>query len=132
MDEYGIWAQVLYPNVAGFGAGKVLAIGDVELMLGCVQAYNDFLTDYASADPNRLIPIMALPFWDMDLTEKEIARCVAAGHKGVIMTGEPVPLGHAEAGRPALGPAVGDGAGQRAVDQLPHRLGRHVDLRRCL
>ena len=28
MDEYGIWAQVLYPNVAGFGAGKVLAIGD--------------------------------------------------------------------------------------------------------
>jgi hypothetical protein len=38
MDEYGVWAQVLYPNVAGFGAGKVLAIGDPELMLACVQA----------------------------------------------------------------------------------------------
>src|SRR5215210_5017765 len=84
MDEYGIWAQVLYPNVAGFGAGKVLAIGDPELMLACVQAYNDFLTDFASTDPKRLIPIMALPFWDMELTEKEITRCVAAGHKGVI------------------------------------------------
>ena len=23
MDEYGVWAQVLYPNVAGFGAGQV-------------------------------------------------------------------------------------------------------------
>ena len=33
MDEYGIWAQVLYPNVAGFGAGKLLTIGDPELML---------------------------------------------------------------------------------------------------
>jgi len=89
MDEYGIWAQVLYPNVAGFGAGKVLAIGDPELMLACVRAYNDFLTDYVSADPKRLIPISALPFWDMDLTAREIARCVARGHKGVIMTGEP-------------------------------------------
>ena len=32
---------------------------------------------------------MALPFWDLDATEREIARCVATGHKGVIMTGEP-------------------------------------------
>ena len=89
MDEYGIWAQVLYPNVAGFGAGKVLAIGDPELMLACVQAYNDFLSDYVSADPKRLIPIAALPFWDMDLTRQEITRAVDRGHKGVIMTGEP-------------------------------------------
>jgi predicted TIM-barrel fold metal-dependent hydrolase len=89
MDEYGIWAQVLYPNVAGFGAGKLLTIGDSELMLGCVQAYNDFLSDYCSADPKRFIPIMALPFWDMDATEAEIHRCVARGHKGIIMTGEP-------------------------------------------
>ena len=93
MDEYGIWAQVLYPNVAGFGAGKVLAIGDAELMLACVRAYNDFLTDFASADPRRLIPIAALPFWDMELTANEIARCVENGHKGVIMTGEPAHWG---------------------------------------
>src|SRR4051812_13206182 len=100
MDEYGIWAQVLYPNVAGFGAGKVLAIGDPELMLGCVRAYNDFLTDYASADPKRFIPIAALPFWDMDLTAKEIVRCVENGHKGVIMTGEPVHWGMAKLADP--------------------------------
>ena len=89
MDEHGIWAQVLYPNVAGFGAGKLLTIGDAELMLACVQAYNDFLADYASIDPQRFIPIMALPMWDLDLCEKEIARATALGHKGVIMTGEP-------------------------------------------
>ena len=26
MDEYGIYAAVLYPNVAGFGAGKLLTM----------------------------------------------------------------------------------------------------------
>lgn len=89
MDKYGIWAQVLYPNVAGFGAGKMLTIGDSELMLECVRAYNDFLAEYASVDPRRFVPIMALPFWDLDATEKEMARAAGLGHKGVIMTGEP-------------------------------------------
>jgi predicted TIM-barrel fold metal-dependent hydrolase len=89
MDKYGIWAQVLYPNVAGFGAGKMLTIGDTGLMLECVRAYNDFLSDYASIDPQRFVPIMALPFWDLDATAAEIARSVENGHKGVIMTGEP-------------------------------------------
>jgi predicted TIM-barrel fold metal-dependent hydrolase len=89
MDEYGIWAQVLYPNVAGFGAGKVLTIGDPDLMLTCVQTYNDFLTEYSSADQRRFVPIMALPMWDVDECQKEMARCMEAGHKGVIMTGEP-------------------------------------------
>ena len=89
MDKYGIWAAVLYPNVAGFGAGKMLTIGDGELMLACVQAYNDFLAEYSSVAPDRFVPIMALPFWDLDETEKEIDRAAGLGHKGVIMTGEP-------------------------------------------
>jgi len=89
MDEHGIWAQVLYPNVAGFGAGKVLTMGDPELMLACIQAYNDFLADYASIAPERFVPIMALPMWDIDLCQAEIARATSLGHKGIIMTGEP-------------------------------------------
>ncbi len=93
MDQYGIWAQVLYPNVAGFGAGKVLALGDPELMLACVRGYNDFLTDFSSIDFKRFVPITALPFWDPALIENEVLRCAAAGHKGVIMTGEPTHWG---------------------------------------
>jgi predicted TIM-barrel fold metal-dependent hydrolase len=89
MDEYGIWAEVLYPNVAGFGAGRLLTMGDPDLMLACIQAYNDFLSDYASTDRSRFIPIMALPMWDVPLCETEMDRSVALGHKGVIMTGEP-------------------------------------------
>ena len=34
---------VLYPNVGGFGSGRFLSLGEPELMLACVRAYNDFL-----------------------------------------------------------------------------------------
>ncbi|MCW1432374.1 amidohydrolase family protein [Novosphingobium sp. JCM 18896] len=89
MDEYGIWAQVLYPNVAGFGAGQYLGLEDPELMLLCVQAYNDWIAEWASADPRRLLPQMALPFWDIDLSVKEMERATRLGHSGVIMGGQP-------------------------------------------
>ena len=54
LDEQGIRAQVLYPNVGGFGNGYFLRLGDRELVAQCVMAYNDFLTDWTSADPDRL------------------------------------------------------------------------------
>jgi predicted TIM-barrel fold metal-dependent hydrolase len=89
MDETGIYAQVLYPNVAGFGSGQYLELKDRELMRLCVQAYNDWLVDYASAAPKRLIPMMALPFWDMEDTLKEMVRAAKIGHKGIVMCSEP-------------------------------------------
>ena len=89
MDDYGIYAQILYPNVAGFGAGRYLALGDRELMLACVRAYNDWLSEWASADKRRLIPQMAMPFWDFDESIKEMERAAKLGHKGIVMCGEP-------------------------------------------
>src|SRR5205807_9543323 len=68
MDEYGIHAQVLYPNVAGFGAGRFADASEPELMLALVRAYNDFLSDWSSADRSRLIPLGALQFWAFDLS----------------------------------------------------------------
>ena len=50
MDEAGIWAQVLYPNVGGFGSENFLKLEDSDLKLLCVSAYNDFLVEWASAD----------------------------------------------------------------------------------
>jgi uncharacterized protein len=93
LDEVGVWAQVLYPNVAGFGSQKFLSLDDDELKLLCVRAYNDFLRDWASADPRRLITIMAMPFWDVASSVTEIARGAAAGHQGILFTGEPQRFG---------------------------------------
>jgi predicted TIM-barrel fold metal-dependent hydrolase len=84
MDEYGIFAQVIYPNVGGFGSGKFLRLKEHTLMLECVRAYNDFLAEWCGTNPHRLIPIMALPFWDVQQCVAEIDRCVELGHKGIL------------------------------------------------
>jgi len=93
MDEEGIYAMVLYPNLGGFGSGGFLRLGEPELMLECVQAYNDFLVDWASADSNRLLPTMALPFWDIDACVKEVARSAEKGHRAVLAGSRPETFG---------------------------------------
>lgn len=89
MDGEGIWAQVLYPNVASFGGQRFLTFPDDELKIVCVRAYNDFLRDWASADHRRLITIMSTPFWDVEAAVEEMQRCAEAGHRGILFTGEP-------------------------------------------
>ena len=89
MDAEGIHAQVLYPNVGGFGSGVFLKLKEPELMLDCVRAYNDFLIDWCSADPNRLIPVAAMPFWDVNECVKEVERAVATGHKAILSCSQP-------------------------------------------
>jgi hypothetical protein len=93
MDSIGVWAMALYPNVGGFGNEAFLKLGDPELMLACVQAYNDFQIDWISADPRRFIPILATPFWDPGRRAREIERSAARGHRGVLFTGEPQKFG---------------------------------------
>ena len=99
MDSQSIWAQILYPNVGGFGNGYFLRLGDREVVAQCVAAYNDFLSDWTAADPDRLIPITAVPFWDIDLSLAEIERCAGLGHRAVNFCNQPQdygqpPLGH--------------------------------------
>jgi predicted TIM-barrel fold metal-dependent hydrolase len=89
MDAEGIYAQVLYPNVGGFGSGGFLKLKEPELMLECVRAYNDFLIDWCSADPKRLIPVAAMPFWDVGECVKEVERAVARGHRAVLACSQP-------------------------------------------
>ena len=93
LDSLGIWAQVMYPNLGGFGNQAFLKLKDPDLMLACVHAYNDWLIEWTSADPRRLIAIMATPFWDVDATVAEIERCAKLGHRGVLFSGEPQNLG---------------------------------------
>jgi uncharacterized protein len=93
MDEMGIWAMVMYPNVGGFGAQDFLKLDDPELMLTCVQIYNDWQTEWASTDSRRLLPITSIPLWDVAAAAEEVRRCAAAGHRGILFTGEPQSFG---------------------------------------
>ena len=104
MDSMGIWAMVMYPNVGGFGNQAFLKLGDPELMLTCVQVYNDWQTEWADADARRLLPITSVPFWDIDATVAEVHRCAALGHKGILFTGEPHSFGQPVLGSPHWNP----------------------------
>jgi len=104
MDQLGIWAMVMYPNVGGFGNQQFLKLEDPELKLTCVKVYNDWQTEWASADSRRLLPITSTPFWDVQETVKEVRRCAAMGHKGILFTGEPQSLGQPLLGDPYWNP----------------------------
>ena len=93
MDEYGVQAQVLYPNVAVFDAKNILSMGDTELQLRCIQAYNDFQTEWGSAAPGRYVAVASLPFWDLPATLAEIERCAGLGHRGIVFTQDPAFFG---------------------------------------
>ena len=128
MDEYGIHAEILYPNVGGFGNASFLKLGEPELMRECIRAYNDFQTEWCAADPKRLIPITALPFWDLDACQAEIERCAKLGHKGVLMNGAPEKDGQVHLGHPDwapifhtaedLGLAINFHVGSGGIDEL--------------
>ena len=104
MDHMGIWAMVMYPNVGGFGNQQFLKLSDPELMLTCVQAYNDWQSEWASADSRRLLPITSTPFWDVAAAVREVRRCAAMGHKGILFTGDPQSLGQPLLGDPHWNP----------------------------
>jgi len=93
MDKTGVYAEVLYPNVAGFGNQAFLAMGDPKLMLTCVEAYNDFLVDWISPAPERFIPVMSMPVWDVNACVREVERCADRGFGGILFSCAPQTFG---------------------------------------
>lgn len=104
MDEIGAWASALYPNIGGFGSESFLGLDDRELMLACVQAYNDWLIEWIGPDPRRFIPVMAIPFWDVTAAVGEIHRARKLGHKAVLFMGAPQDFGFPFLGDPHWNP----------------------------
>ena len=111
MDETGVYAQVLYPNVAGFASQRFLQLGEPELMMECVRAWNDFQVDWTSPAPERFVPNASVPFWDVKEAATEIERAKSIGHGGILFTGDP--QSH---GQPFLGDHHWDPIWNAAVD----------------
>jgi predicted TIM-barrel fold metal-dependent hydrolase len=88
LDEYGVWGQVLYPNLVAFDAGIFMHL-DPDLAVACVRVYNEFLIEFASSDPRRFIPLMMVPLWDVPAVLSEMERGVELGHKGIVFGGHP-------------------------------------------
>ncbi|MBF4999663.1 amidohydrolase [Nocardia sp. BSTN01] len=93
MDDYGIWAQVLYPNIAGFGGGLYATMPDANLRLEATRAYNDWLVEYTGVAPERFVMNCSVPFWDVPEAVEEIRRCHALGHRGILFSSHPNKFG---------------------------------------
>ncbi len=88
MDRCGIHAQILYPNILGFG-GQAAAKVDAGLRLACTQIYNDATVEIQRQSNGRLFPMALLPWWDVAESVKEIERAHAMGMKGININSDP-------------------------------------------
>lgn len=104
LDESGIWAQILYPNGIGFSSNHVFAIEDETQRLMVLQTYNDFLVDTQEASGGRLLPQAMLPYWDMDLTVREMTRMLDRGITGFTISDKPEMIGLPELPEPFFAP----------------------------
>jgi len=88
MDEAHVHAQIIYPNVIGFG-GQNTAHVDPELRLVSTQIYNDAIIELQEESGGRLLPMATLPWWDVREAVKETERAHANGLRGININSDP-------------------------------------------
>jgi predicted TIM-barrel fold metal-dependent hydrolase len=82
MDLEGVHAQLCFPNMGGFAGSAFAKSKDWDLAYASIQAYNDFIIDeWCAAYPDRQIPLMMAPYWNVEQTVAEIERTAAKGAK---------------------------------------------------
>ncbi len=105
MDATGIAAQILYPNILGFGGQHAVKV-DGELRLASVEIFNDAMAEIQSESAQRIFPMAMLPWWDVKLSVKEIERVHAMGLKGININSDPHTFTRADGSKlPDLGQA---------------------------
>jgi predicted TIM-barrel fold metal-dependent hydrolase len=79
-DRDGVMAEVIY------GLHSVAPrVGDPELTSALCLAFNDFLAEFCSAAPDRLVGLGCLPIHDPTAAAAELLRCAALGYRGVVL-----------------------------------------------
>jgi predicted TIM-barrel fold metal-dependent hydrolase len=80
-------AEVLYPSLGL----KLFGLESPELQEECFRRYNDWLADYCSVRPERLIGVGAVSCYDIGHAAAEAERCCEAGHRGIEVWQSPHP-----------------------------------------
>ena len=85
MEVDGVAAEVLYPT---YGL-RWFALTDVALQEACFRVYNDWLVEYCSVAPKRLIGLGCVSPYDMSHAVAELKRCRDIGLRGVMIWQSP-------------------------------------------
>jgi predicted TIM-barrel fold metal-dependent hydrolase len=105
MDQQGVWAHVMYPNVTGFGAHRLMALEDRELAFTILSVYNDAVAELQAESGGRLFPQALIPFWDLDAAVAEVQRATQELKlTGITMSSEPHSAGLPDITRPHWDP----------------------------
>ncbi len=84
-DVDGVSAEVLYTSYGMFLYG----LDDAGLRTNCFRAYNDFVAEYTSYDPNRLVGLGLIDLEDISAGVKEMQRIAKTGLRGVMIWASP-------------------------------------------
>jgi predicted TIM-barrel fold metal-dependent hydrolase len=93
LDHFGIYAQLLYPNVAGFGNQNFMKIEDDVLRQACAQIYNDAMAEIQADSKGRLLPMALMPWWNIEQSVAEVERAARLGLRGIVMCSDPDSVG---------------------------------------
>lgn len=88
MDATGVWAQIVYGNVLGFG-GQNAASVDHELRVASTKIYNDAMAEMQAESNGRIFPMALLPWWSVAESVAEARRCHAMGMRGININSDP-------------------------------------------
>jgi predicted TIM-barrel fold metal-dependent hydrolase len=93
MTDQGIFAQIIYPNIAGFGGHRLMKLPrDLSKLI--VETYNDAMAEMQEVSNGRLYPQALVPFWDVELAVREIERAATElDLRGIVMCSEPYSAG---------------------------------------
>jgi len=86
MSADNIAAEVLNPTWGLW----IPRITDAALRHACAEIYNDWISEYCSQQPKRLLAIAMIPIVDVDWAVKELTRVAKRGARGVMIGTNPL------------------------------------------
>ncbi|MEO8693001.1 MAG: amidohydrolase family protein [Acidimicrobiales bacterium] len=94
MDVNWTEASLCFPTFPRFCGQTFNEAKDKEVALACVRAYNDWMVEEWCGDSGgRLIPLIIIPLWDVQLAVQEVERNAARGVRAVTFSELPAKLG---------------------------------------
>jgi predicted TIM-barrel fold metal-dependent hydrolase len=86
-DADGVDGEVLHTTLAF----RLFWLQDAKLQRACFRVYNDWLTEYCSYDPKRLIGVSLISLYDVDEARAELRRAANLGLRGAMVWLSPPP-----------------------------------------
>ena len=96
MNANGVLGSLNFPTMPSFAGGVFVAAAqkNPEAALRATRAWNDWhIHDWCGYAPDRLIPMVILPVWDMNETLKEMERVSKLGVHAVSFSDNPALIG---------------------------------------